>query len=79
MVTVTRMRVPCPLRLSTTATSPPSSPANRLLITRPSPVPPNLRDIDVSAWVNGTEEAANLLPGHTHAGVHDTSNQMAGW
>ena len=36
-----------------TVISPPSKPAIRLLMVKPSPVPPNFRDVDVSACTKG--------------------------
>ena len=38
---------------------------------RPRPVPPNLRVVEESAWVNGSKEAGLLLGRHSDARVAD--------
>ena len=60
--------VPWPGSLST-VTSPPIIRQKRRLIARPRPVPPYLRVVDASAWVNASNSRAELLRGHADAGV----------
>ena len=52
-----------------TSMSPPRASARRLLMQRPSPVPPNFRVDEVSTWLNGLEELPDLLFVHADARV----------
>ena len=55
--TVNRKVLPCPGSLSTPI-SPPISSTSRRQIASPSPVPPNFRVVELSAWLNGWKSRA---------------------
>ena len=61
-------RDPWPGSLST-PTSPPIIWQNRRVIASPSPVPPYLRVVDASAWVNAWNSFAICSARHADAGV----------
>ena len=43
--------------------------ARRLLMTRPRPVPPNWRVVELSAWLNGLKSRSLLLERDADAGI----------
>ena len=60
--------VPLPGTLCT-VTSPPIIWQKRRVMASPSPVPPNLRVVEASAWVKAWKSFSDLLGGHADAGV----------
>ena len=57
---------------------PPRASARRLLMQRPSPVPPNFRVDELSTWLNGWKSFADLLLVHADARVGHVEAQDRG-
>ena len=53
----------------------PSAPTRRFEMARPSPVPPNLRVVEPSAWMNAPKMPILLVGGDADAGVADAEAQ----
>ena len=72
---VNEKRVPLPASLSTQM-RPPSSSASWRQIARPSPVPPYLRVVDASTWLNEMEQPIEPVGGNADAGVGHREAQL---
>ena len=68
---------PSPSTLSTHMV-PPISSARRLLTASPSPVPPYLRVVDESTWLNSSNSWCDAVGGDADAGVADRDVDLVG-